>query len=750
MRNRTWYRLSLVLLAFSLLATACGDDGDDNSGGGDDDVASDSGDSGDSDDSGSEEEAMASLADVCPSPLVIQTDWFPESEHAALYNLIGDGYSVDSDNKLVSGPMVSGGSDLGIELEVRAGGPAIGFSPVAAHMYTDASVHIGYGSTDGQILRHADTPMLSVMAPLEKNPQMIMWDPAAYPNVETLADLGTEGVTINIFGGGTFADVFVAQGIWSADQVDPSYDGSPARFVSEGDIAQQGFASSEPHLYENVIEEWSKPVRYQLLHDTGFDIYSQTLAIRPDDKADLDACLTLVVPIIQQSTVDYAASPAHANAVIIDTVEQFADWWVYDAARAEFAHATMVETGLISNGPDGTVGNMDPDRVQGLIDQLVEAGMDVPSGLTAADIMTNEYIDDSIGLAGGDSGSDEEAVVSLADVCPSPLVIQTDWFPESEHAALYNLIGDGYSVDSDNKLVSGPMVSGGSDLGIELEVRAGGPAIGFSPVAAHMYTDASVHIGYGSTDGQILRHADTPMLSVMAPLEKNPQMIMWDPAAYPNVETLADLGTEGVTINIFGGGTFADVFVAQGIWSADQVDPSYDGSPARFVSEGDIAQQGFASSEPHLYENVIEEWSKPVRYQLLHDTGFDIYSQTLAIRPDDKADLDACLTLVVPIIQQSTVDYAASPAHANAVIIDTVEQFADWWVYDAARAEFAHATMVETGLISNGPDGTVGNMDPDRVQGLIDQLVEAGMDVPSGLTAADIMTNEYIDDSIGL
>ncbi|MBT5580240.1 MAG: ABC transporter substrate-binding protein, partial [Acidimicrobiaceae bacterium] len=105
---------------------------------------------------------------------------------------------------------------------------------------------------------------------------------------------------------------------------------------------------------------------------------------------------------------------------------------------------------------------------------------------------------------------------------------------------------------------------------------------------------------------------------------------------------------------------------------------------------------------------------------------------------------------VVPIIQQSTVDYAASPAHANAVIIDTVEQFADWWVYDAARAEFAHATMVETGLISNGPDGTVGNMDPDRVQGLIDQLVAAGMDVPSGLTAADIMTNEYIDDSIGL
>ena len=395
MRNKIGHRLLLVLLALSLIAAACGDDGDDAAQGGDDavDEVDDS-----STDDGSGEEAVASLADVCPSPLVIQTDWFPESEHAALYNLIGDGYSVDSDNKLVSGPMVAGGVDLGIDLEVRSGGPAIGFSPVAAHMYTDDSVHLGYGSTDGQILRHAATPMLSVMAPLEKNPQMIMWDPVAHPNVDTLADLGTEGVTINIFGGGTFADVFVAQGIWSADQVDPSYDGSPARFVSEGDIAQQGFASSEPHLYENVIEEWSKPVKYQLLHDTGFEIYSQTLAIRPDDQADLDACLTQLVPIIQQSTVDYAASPGHASAVIIDTVEQFADWWVYDAARAEFAHASMVEIGLISNGPDGTVGNMDPDRVQSVIDQLVAAGMDVPSGLSAADIMTNEYIDDSIGL----------------------------------------------------------------------------------------------------------------------------------------------------------------------------------------------------------------------------------------------------------------------------------------------------------------------------------------------------------------
>ena len=75
----------------------------------------------------------------------------------------------------------------------------------------------------------------------------------------------------SVFGGGVFAEVFIAQGIWSADQVDPSYDGSPANFIMNGGtIAQQGFASAEPYDYEKVFTDWGKPVKLQLLHDAGF------------------------------------------------------------------------------------------------------------------------------------------------------------------------------------------------------------------------------------------------------------------------------------------------------------------------------------------------------------------------------------------------------------------------------------------------------------------------------------------------
>ena len=344
-----------------------------------------------------------------------------------------------------------------------------------------------------------------------------------------------------------------------------------------------------------------------------------------------------------------------------------------------------------------------------------------------------------------------DIAVDLSGVCPSPLVVQTDWFPESEHGAMYHLIGDGYSVDTENQVVQGPMVLDGTDLGIDFQIRTGGPAIGFAPVSSYMYTDESIHMGYASTDAQILQYGDAPLVAVVAPLEQNPQMIMWDPEL-ANVDSIADLGRENVTVNVFGGGVFPQVFVAQGIWNADQVDPSYDGSPARFVSEGGaIAQQGFASSEVYTYEHIYEEWGRPVEFQLLHDAGFQIYSQTLGVRPRDLESLRPCLERVVPIIQQAVISYDASPDGGNAVIVDAVEQYASFWVYPPDLADFSVQAQRDYGLIGNGPDSVVGNMEADRIQGLLDAILATDLaaDVADGLTAGDLFTNEFIDESIG-
>jgi hypothetical protein len=101
-------------------------------------------------------------------------------------------------------------------------------------------------------------------------------------------------------------------------------------------------------------------------------------------------------------------------------------------------------------------------------------------------------------------------------------------------------------------------------------------------------------------------------------------------------------------------------------------------------------------------------------------------------------------------VQQAVVDFAADPARANAIIVDTVAQYADFWVYDEALAEFSVASQLELGLIGNGPDDIVGNLDGERIQGVIDAIRAADMDVEADLTAEDLFTNEFIDESIGL
>ena len=340
--------------------------------------------------------------------------------------------------------------------------------------------------------------------------------------------------------------------------------------------------------------------------------------------------------------------------------------------------------------------------------------------------------------------------MNLADVCPSPIIIQTDWFPESEHGAMYQMVGADYVIDGDNQTTTGSLMAGDVDTGVDIEIRAGGPAIGFASGSSHIYVDEAITFAYVSTDGAIILGADTPTLAVVAPLEKNPQIIQWDPETYPDVQSIADIGEAGILVNVFAGGTFIDVFVNEGVLSADQIDPSYDGSPSRFITEGGaIAQQGFASESPYSYETVYEEWARPIAFELIHDAGLPLYSQTLAIRKGDLDALRPCLERFVPIVQQSVVDFATDSARANAIIVEAVETIDSFWQYPPALAEFSVQAQLELGLVGNGPDGTVGNMDEDRIADVIAKIIAAGFDVDPSLQPSDIVTNEFIDESIG-
>ncbi|WP_440708534.1 ABC transporter substrate-binding protein [Herbiconiux sp. YIM B11900] len=339
--------------------------------------------------------------------------------------------------------------------------------------------------------------------------------------------------------------------------------------------------------------------------------------------------------------------------------------------------------------------------------------------------------------------------------CPAKVVIQTGWNPEAEHGHLYQLLGDDYTIDSTNKVVSGPLMAGGEYTGVDVEIRAGGPATGYQTVSSLMYTDPDILLGYVSTDESIAQSAEMPTTAVFASHDISPLMIMWDPATYPDVKGVSDLVDAGAIIRYFDGTAYMEYLTSAGIIPADQTDGSYDGSPASFVAAGGKdAQQGYASAEPFVYENEVESWMKPVQYQLIDDLGFRPYQDPVVVRSDDVAAQSDCLAALVPVLQQAEVDYFAAPDATNALILDLVDQYDTGWVYTQGVADYSVETMLSEGISGNGDNETLGDFDEARVQDLMDKVLpvysQQGITVADSLTPTDLVTNEFIDTSIGM
>lgn len=344
---------------------------------------------------------------------------------------------------------------------------------------------------------------------------------------------------------------------------------------------------------------------------------------------------------------------------------------------------------------------------------------------------------------------------NLSDVCPSTVVVQTDWWPQAEHGFVYQLLGSDYSINSDTMSATGALVSQGQATGVDLQINAGGPAIGFDPVISRMYSKPEILLGFMGTDIAISQSEEFPTIGVIAPFNINPQIIMWDPETYPDVRTIDELKDANIKVLYFRNVAYMKYLTGAGILNEEQVEDSYDGFPEQFISaNGAVAQQGFGTNEPIFYETKLEQWMKPVRYQYLHEMGWTPYAQTLAITPDKKTEFDACLAKLVPMIQQAQLDYITEPALTNAAIVDIVQTLNPTTQYDLDLANASAVKQATDRLVSNSSDGILGSFDLGRIEDFIATAAPIytarGDKVLTGITPGDLVTNEYIDSSISL
>jgi hypothetical protein len=355
-----------------------------------------------------------------------------------------------------------------------------------------------------------------------------------------------------------------------------------------------------------------------------------------------------------------------------------------------------------------------------------------------------------------DTKSDDVAETStvgnpldLADVCASPVVVQTDWYPQAEHGGVYELLGDDYTVDAQNGSTTGSLVFQGTDTGVDLEIRAGGPFIE-SPVVTELFLDDAITFGFVGSDVALSRYGEAPTLAVFNALVINPQIILWNASKHPAVSTIAEIAKEVSAVSVFGDRPYMRYLVSQGVVASDKVDTNYKGS--LMLATDDIAHQGFATSEPFRYAN-LESGAIDTAYQLVHDAGWTSYPQNLAINKLRLEALRPCLAKLVPMMQQAQIDFVTSPDRTVATILDVVTQLDTTWSQSAELANYAVATMKQLGIVGNGDTPTFGDFESPRLDDFITRAVpilrEQGLAIPE-LAARDIATNEFLNPDISL
>ena len=352
----------------------------------------------------------------------------------------------------------------------------------------------------------------------------------------------------------------------------------------------------------------------------------------------------------------------------------------------------------------------------------------------------------------------------LADVCPSPFIIQKDWLAQAEHGGLYQMIGAGGEMSSGQ--YTGPLGS----TGIDLTILEGGGGIGLGDgetaysalYMGNSKAGVTPHLGFQELDGAFIFSKRFPVVGVMAPLDKSPQSLFWDAATYPDgFESIADLIAFGESGGKTGdakiyvstiGRTFGLYLVQSGV-PEDAFVEGYRGDGENFVtSNGTWLNQGFITSEVYKFETG-NNWGKPIDYLLVADMGYPNYTGMLSVATNRLEELGPCLERLVPIIQQAQVDYVTDPAEVNALIRDFNEagNAVGWWKTSEDLMDNATKELVAAGVVGNGPNDTIGDFDMARVAEIY-EIVQPWLDERADPEAKpeDVVTNRFIDPAIGL
>lgn len=335
----------------------------------------------------------------------------------------------------------------------------------------------------------------------------------------------------------------------------------------------------------------------------------------------------------------------------------------------------------------------------------------------------------------------------LRDVCGDTLVVQTSDFPDVGAGPLYALLGTSPTVDSARQVVSGTLTrADGTAEELTLEVRSGGPAVGFRSPVDLMAQDDSIHLALASTAAIVRDRSSLATRAVMTLTDRSHDALIVDPATYPDVDDLGTLGERSIEVRHVTSAPVILFLEATGVLRSEQLVSGSDGLPATFVGEGGtIAQQGDLSIEPALLP-ALPQWSRPVVALPASEAGWASLDDMVVADASTDRVSDECLGRFVRVLQQSIVAYVGDPGATNEVMSAVRSEFNPLARLTPELFDAGTQLALEAGVFDTDSDRPAGVISGDGWDGFLSTLAGA-LDVEV-VASDELFDDRFIDRTI--
>ena len=397
---------------------------------------------------------------------------------------------------------------------------------------------------------------------------------------------------------------------------------------------------------------------------------------------------------------DAADAPA---APAVDTADADAARAEADAARADAdaaaAAAAEAAAALEAAAADAATSDEEMAELEAQLAAAREAASAAESRAADAEMAATE--------AAMDTGGDMTVLPEMTSVS-----IQTDWFPSTDHAALY----------------AADLLGFFAERNLDVEIRPGGPGIR----AANDVVTGNVTFGMAIPENVVLASAGgADLVTFFATYQQSPIGFMVH--ASSGASGLDDLAQ----VQIFPGQVFWEVLKRENSLEVEEI--AFDGSLVAWGENEGWAVQAFATTSPHFARLAGAD---PVMLTAT-SLGFRSYATTLftsdsyaAANPDvvrafteaSQAGLEAFLDDPAPVI-----------AHINGV----------WPDFEISVGEAAYDVMTELVVSDTTEQLGLGAMDGSVWGSVAGRMFDAGV-ISTAVNSADLWTNAFLPGGTGV